>query len=191
MFSDAMLNKVTAEGSVLGYAVSIDFPSGAARAHTGVGELLIDGNVFYGVGELGGISQLESVGDENPSRITVELSGLPGPILQESLQASSKGSAAAVYLLVFSSDTGQLEAAEQGIVGFVTDIQISIGDENKISVTIADEFELFEMPWYEYWTDESHRASHEDDRICRYVAQIADRQIRWGGKLDAEPFIRN
>lgn len=190
MFSDSMLDEVTKDGSVLGYALEIWFPDGPSRSHTGVGEILIDGETYYGVGDMGTVSTLESVGDENPIRFDVELSGVPGELLKISLEATAKGSNATLFMVVFDPDTGQLIKAEAGVVGFITDYQVVMGDNNRISVTIADEFELFEMPWYEFWTDESVKNSHDGDRIARYTSQIADRQLRWGGKLDAEPYIR-
>ncbi|CAH9015632.1 putative capsid and scaffold protein [Vibrio phage 393E50-1] len=188
MFSDEMINYVAVDGSVIGYAVEIEFDDNdVTRAHSGTGNVLIDGQIYYGVGELGSVGMLESVGDSKPSRLNVELAGIPGSVLSDALKAKARGRPAKLMLIAFDPDTGQLAKAEIAITGFVADYSISTGSDNKVSVTIADEFELFEMPWYKFWTNESHQLDHPGDAINRYVAQMPDREIQWGSKNDAPP----
>ena len=187
MYSKSMLDKVTAEGSVVGYALEILFPSGAGRSHTGVGQLLIDGEIYYGVGQLGKVGMIESLGDENPVRLNVELSGLPGEYLSHALAAEAIGSDCKLWLVAFDQD-GQLLQYEPAAIGFVSDYGVIAGDENRISITISDEFEKYEMPLYEFWTDENHRSSHDDDRLCRYGSQMSNRELQWGSSGDAPPF---
>ncbi|AUS01884.1 hypothetical protein NVP2044O_20 [Vibrio phage 2.044.O._10N.261.51.B8] len=188
MFSDEMINFVAVNGSVIGYAVEIEFDDNdVTRAHSGTGNVLIGGEIYYGVGELGSVGMLESVGDSKPSRLNVGLAGVPGDVLSDALKAKARGRPAKLMLIAFDPITGQLAKAETAITGFVADYSISSGSDNKVSVTIADEFELFEMPWYKFWTDESHQLDHPGDAINRYVAQMPDREIQWGAKNDAPP----
>lgn len=187
MFSDSMISKITSENSIIGYALEVAFPSGTSRTHSGVGEILIDGEIYYGVGELGSVGTVDTVGDSNPTQLAVSLNGLPGPLLNEALQAQARGSDATLYVIVFDVN-GQLLQAEASFVGFVTNYQVSAGDENRIDMTIGDEFELYEMPWYEYWTDGSHTVAQPNDRFCKYTAQMGDREINWGSERDAPTF---
>lgn len=188
MFSDSMIDAMATQGSTLGYAVEIEFQENdVTRAHSGVGNILIDGQTFYGVGELGSVGMLESVGDAKPSRLVLELSGIPGSILQDVLAAKARGRPARLIQIVFHSDTGRLIRAEVAITGFVTDYSVQSGSDNKVAVTIADEFELFEMPWYKFWTDDGHQLDYAGDAFCRYAAQMPDREIQWGSKNDAPP----
>lgn len=190
MFSDQMIEDLSADGSYIGYAIEIDFGvDGVTRAHSGVGNIVLNGELFYGVGELGSVGQIESVGDAKPSQLTVELSGVPGEVLSDALKAKARGNSATLYTLVFD-DTMKLKRAEVALPGFVVDYNVVSGSDNKVSVVIADEFELFEMPWYKFWTDESHQLDYDGDRICRYASQMEDREIQWGSKNDAPPFRR-
>lgn len=190
MFSDAMIADLSEDGSNIGYAVEIDFGvDGVTRAHSGVGNIVFNGELFYGVGELGSVGQIEAVGDAKPNQLTVELSGVPGEILTDALRAKARGNSATLYALVFD-DTMRLKRAEVALPGFVVDYNVVSGSSNRVSVVIADEFELFEMPWYEFWTDESHQLKYPGDRFCRYASRMEDREIQWGSKNDAPPFRR-
>lgn len=187
MFSDEMVSLMATDGSTIGYAVEIEFDDNAVtRAHTGTGNVLINGQIFYGVGELGGVGPVQSIGDSNPNRLTISLEGIPSHVFTEAMKAKARGRPAKLYALVFNEKI-QLQKAEAILVGFVVDYQVSIGSTGSVSMDIADEFELYEMPWHEYWTDSSHTMSRAGDKICRYVAQMEEREIQWGSSGDAPP----
>lgn len=187
MFSDTMIDDLVAEGSIIGYALELDLPGDVVRVHTGVGELLIDGDTYLGMGELGGVGSIESVGDDKPAQLTASLSGVPGRLMTAAFQAQSRGAAATLYVLVFNED-GQLRRVEAGFIGIIVGYRVQSGESNVISITMADEFETYEQPWYRFWTDESHQQEQSGDRICRYGSQMGEREINWGAKRDAPPF---
>lgn len=189
MFSQQLIDAVSADGSAIGYAVEIFFPDEVSRTHTGVGNILINGQIFYGVGELGEVGIIESVGDENPIELSLELSGLSQDLLADALQAQARGQNVVLYVIVFDSNTGQLILAESALNGFITNYSVVAGNNNTIQMTVADEFMRFEMPWNSFWTDESHKSDQSNDRICRYTSQMEEREIQWGSKNDAPPFV--
>ncbi len=187
MFSDAMIDLLADEGSIVGYAVDIATPGANTRAHSGIGEILVDSQIYLGMGDFGSVGTIESVGDNKPAQLMLGLVGLPGSLLTAALQSDVRGSSTTLYVLVFD-DNGQLLRAEAAFVGFVIDYKLRAGDSNIIEVTVADEFELYEMPWFRYWTDESHQNEQDGDRICIYASQMGEREINWGAKRDAPPF---
>lgn len=188
MFSQQLIDEVSADGSAVGYALEIFFSSGTSRMHTGVGEILINGDTYYGVGELGSVGVVESVGDENPTELSLELSGIDATLLGAALDAEARGQNVVLYVIVFSSITGQLVIAEPAMRGFITSYSVLAGSDNRIQMSVADEFQRYEMPWDRFWTDESHRNDEGGDRLCRYTSQMEEREIQWGSKNDAPPF---
>lgn len=189
MYSDEMIDLVTRDGAILGYAIEIEFPDDWVRAHTGVGDILIDGHTYTGVGDLGEISEIASEGDEKPVRVKASLNGLNVEMVGQALKSKTRGLSARLMLNVFDNVTNKLIRSENAVIGFVVDYDISLsGGSGVIEVSIGDEFELYEMPAHKYWTDENHRLEHPDDRICRYVAQMGDREIYWGSGIDAVKF---
>ena len=189
MFSDLMISRCSEDGAILGYAVEIAMPDQMFRAHTGIGEILIDGVTYYGVGNLGEVSALDSEGDEKPASAQCTLNGLNIELVNEALKSKMIGNSAQILLLVFDSETNRLKMAEPAMVGFVSDYNIGMGEATgTVIVTISDEFELYERPGNKYWTDENHKTYHDGDRICRYVAQMGERKIYWGYDTDAVKF---
>ena len=189
MFSDSMLNLATKDGALLGYALNLETPDGFVRAHTGVGEIIIDGLTYLGMGSLGEVQSLDTETDEKPVRVVCTLNGLNAELVGEALKSKMIGLNATLMMTVFDNDTRLLLMAEPAIIGFVTDYNVSLSSgSGAVSVTIADEFELYEMPEHKYWTDESHQLDNDGDRLCRYVAQMGDREIQWGAGNDAVKF---
>lgn len=185
MYSDEMLNLITADGSVIGYAIEIIFPAGdPVRAHTGVGNVVIDGDLYVGVGQMGAVGSIPTESDASPSRVSCQLSGLPNDYLGQALQGGVRGQSARLITLVFT-DEGQLRRAETTVQGTVSSYGVTAGDNNTVNIEISDEFEKFEMPLRKFWSDESFRADYPNSGLCRYAAQTADREIQWGAKNDA------
>ena len=187
MYSDAFLDAVSQDGSFLGYAAEIDFPDGMSRSHTGIGEILIGGNTYLGVGNMGSVGAVSELGDAKPGRMAIELRGIPGEEMSSVLGAKCRGRAVTLYILVWN-DQGQLLFAEVAMKGTIANYSVKAGSTNKVSITVADKFELFERPWAERWSDESHQAKEPGDAICRYVNQTADREVSWGSKKDAQTY---
>ncbi len=189
MFSQQLIDAMSEDGSAIGYALEIFFADGTSRMHTGVGEIIIDGDTYYGAGELGSVSPIESVGDENPTELSLSLSGIAATLLSSALQAQARGRDVILYVTVFSSATGQLQIAEVAMRGFITAYSITAGSDNTIQITVADEFQRYEMPWNKFWSDESHKSDESGDRLCRFTSQMEEREIQWGAKNDAPPFV--
>ena len=187
MYSDQFLNALSEDGSTIGYALEIHFPDDVSRSHTGVGEIVISGETFLGVGNMGAVGAVTEYGDSKPGRVDLELKGIPGTEMNSVLSAKVRGVAATLYILIWS-EQGQLLFAEVAINGTIVNYSLKAGKENKISLTLADKFELFERPWAKRWSNESQQADCPGDAICRYVSQMADREICWGNKKDAPPF---
>lgn len=188
MYSEQLIQEITKSGARVGYAVQIIFPDEIVTAHTGIGELEIEGFKYVGVGNLGSIAPIVSTPDANPTRINVELSGFPNTHLVTALKANARSSKCKIYILVFDEPTKKLKYYEVSLMGFVSDYNVSAGNDNKISITVSDEFERYEMPLHKYYTEESHLQDYPDDHFCRYSSQMADREIYWGAAKDAPPF---
>lgn len=187
MYSDVFLDMFTADGSTIGMAVEIIPSEGdALRCHTGTGNVIIDGNTYYGVSTLGQIGLIPSVGDSNPAQTNLELSGIPSEFVSQCLNAKLSRAPCTIYAMVFNDDR-VLQAAEVAMVGFVTDYHLVTGSGNKVQLSVSDEFEKYQMPISKYWTDTSHRLEHPDSALCQYASQNADREIYWGSKSDAPP----
>ncbi|POP84423.1 hypothetical protein CXB38_03865 [Pseudomonas syringae] len=173
------------------YAVQLDFADGMVFAHTGTGELVVDGITYEGVGNFGQVSQSkESDNSGSPMSVDLTLSGLDSYILSETNVRGCRGRMAKVIFVVFDEAgnyaadilfSGRMDAAKFSFAGN--------GQEgNTITVPVIDRMAEWSRTGTERWTDENHRARHQGDRFFYAIAQMSEWPIYWGAAKDAPTF---
>lgn len=187
MFSDEFIGKLNQDGVTIGYAVDLDLPNGFVRTHSGVGSLVINGFTYDGVGSFGSIGEAKSVGDANPSSLTVGMIGIPSEFFVDVLSSHIRGSNVEIYMIIFD-EFGRLDAVESLLFGQVTSYSLNLDSEGEIAIEVADEFNLYERPLQLFCTNESWMTDHPGDEFWRFVAQLSQRDIYWGNDIDAERF---
>lgn len=173
------------------YACQLDFPDGLVFAHTGTGDLVLDGITYQGVGTFGEVGQSqESSTSSSPMSIELTLNGLDATIITETSLKGCRGRNAKLIFVVidqagnYAADilfSGRMDAAQFAYSG-------NGSDGNAIRVPIVDRMAEWSRISTERWTDENHRARHQDDRFFYAVAQMADWPIYWGASKDAPSF---
>ena len=190
MYSDNFIELMVEDGVIVAYAVEFQFPAETLRNWTGTGNIIIDGETYYGVGELGSIGAVESVADANPASVEVSVEGIPSTMFSAVMQSNIRGATTKIYKVLLS-DLGLVLAAEPTLVGQVTEYGWDFGETGKFTLQIADEFSLYERPLQKFYTDNSWQQDHTDDRYWRYVAQLASKEVHWGAEQDGAKFTRN
>lgn len=185
MYSDEFIDKMIADGAIIGYAGDFEFPNGTFHNHTGVGDVVINGTTYFGVGEMGSVGNVENVSDANPASIDVSLSGIPSDIFNQIMQSNVRGSNVTVYKVIYSN-AGQVLAAEAAVVGQVSSYAWELKEEGAITLSVADEFNLYERPLQKYYTNLSWQKEHNGDMFWQYVAKLASKTIYWGNSTDGE-----
>ncbi|WP_176507155.1 MULTISPECIES: hypothetical protein [Pseudomonas] len=173
------------------YACQLDFPDGMVFAHTGTGDLVLDGITYQGVGTFGEVGQAqESSSSGSPMSVELTLNGLDATIISETSLKGCRGRNAKLLFVVinqageYAADilfSGRMDAAQFAYSG-------NGSDGNAIRVPIIDRMAEWSRIATERWTDENHRARHQDDRFFFAVAQMADWPIYWGASKDAPSF---
>ncbi len=187
MFSDSFVTSLLEDDSIIGQAVELILPNEIIRIHTGVGELVIEGNTYLGVGQLGQVATVESSSDDKPVTVEVTLSGIPGNVLSDALGARIRGSSARVIIFV-QDQNGTVKSAADSVVGSVTEYNVQLGEDNSVRIGVSDEFALYEHAPNNYWSEQSQLALYPGDHICRFTAQLSDREVYWGSSQDAPGF---
>ncbi|MGJ8518439.1 hypothetical protein LMG33810_002813 [Carnimonas sp. LMG 33810] len=193
-FGEAVLNLMMRDHVTIMLAVELDFKEGPARAHTGMGELVIDGEVYYGVGAYGSIETVsESANSTSPMSVQLSLSGLDRELVAGTIVDRCRGRRGRLMLVALADDGSY--AADVLFDGSMDAANLSAGgnaEQNTISVRLTDRMAQWQRPGTEIWSDESHRSRHgDDDRFFRYIGQMDNRPIYWGAKRDAPSFKYN
>ncbi len=186
-FSNDMVTAIN-EGYYLVVASRLDLKSGVVRAHTGVGNIIIAGEIYQGVGQFGAI---ESVGENmttSPQQLIMKLSGFDSSLIGEVMNERIRGRNAQLMLVALNEEA-KPALAEVLFAGQISTIGVTTGEENEIAVTVSNRFERWSYGLPDRFTDESWSKRKKGDRIFRYVAQMADRAIYWGSKKNAPAFI--
>ncbi|MCF5649493.1 hypothetical protein GIV49_07850 [Pseudomonas syringae] len=173
------------------YAVQLDFADGMVFAHTGTGELVVDGITYEGVGNFGQVSQSkESDNSGSPMSVDLTLSGLDSYILSETNLRGCRGRMAKIIFVVFDEAgnyaadilfSGRMDAPKFSFAG-------NGQDGNTITVPVIDRMAEWSRTGTERWTDENHRARHQGDRFFYAIAQMSEWPIYWGAAKDAPTF---
>ncbi|WP_447896054.1 hypothetical protein [Vreelandella sp. GE22] len=189
-FSDSVVDLLARPTVRMAYAVELDFLNGWARAHTGFGPLVINGQTFEGVGSFGNIAPVrEGLNSSSALSTTLTLSGLDPSIIGATLGDRCRGRFGRLMVVAYD-DNGDY-AADVLISGYMDAPTMSYAGsegENAISVTLTDRMVDWERPGTERWTDENQRNRHPDDRFFYAIGQMSDWPIYWGAKRDAPTF---
>ncbi|QKK98389.1 hypothetical protein GEV38_21545 [Pseudomonas sp. 13159349] len=190
-FSQTVVDIIAKGNFMAVYACQLDFPDGMVFAHTGTGDLVIDGITYQGVGTFGAVGQSqESSNSGSPMSIDLTLNGLDTQIITETSLKGCRGRNGKLMFVVFDQDgsyaadilfSGRMDAATFSYAG-------NGEDGNKITVPIVDRMAEWSRTGTERFTDENHRARHQGDRFFYAIAQMSEWPIYWGSKKDAPTF---
>lgn len=187
-YSDDMIAMLSKEHVILAMAAEFFFDSGVTRVHTGIGNIVLNGYVFTGLGDLGSIDAISEENTTTASSLALTLSGLNASLLSQALNENCVNREFNGYLLALNED-GTVQVADLVFKGFISENYATLGDQDSaISFKVSNIFEKWDTGFSYRFTDESHVARFPGDRIFRYVAQMSERSIYWGSKKDAPPF---
>lgn len=186
-FSNDMVKAIN-DGFELVIAAKLNLKSGVTRAHTGIGNLIIAGEVYQGVGSLGSIEPVTESNSTSPQQLILSLSGFDSLLIADVMNERSRGRDVSLMLVALGVD-GKPALAEIIFAGQISNIGVTTGNNNEVAVTVSNRFERWSQGLPDRFTDESWVKRHNGDRIFRYVAQMAERAIYWGSKKDAPTFI--
>ncbi|EQC1053384.1 MULTISPECIES: hypothetical protein [Providencia] len=186
--SDEMVKAIN-DDCYLVVAAKLDLKSGVTCVHTGTGNLIISGEVYQGVGQLGAIESVKEGLSTSPTQLLLSLSGFDSKLVGEVLNERSRGRDVRLMLVAIDEDNGQPILADVIFAGQIANLSVTTGEENKIGLTVSNRFERWSIGLPDRFTDESWSKRHNGDRIFRYVAQMAERSIYWGSKKDSPAFI--
>jgi len=186
-FSQTVADAMMSDHLDLILAAEIDFESGVTRVHSGTGNFTIAGNNFIGVGSLGAISEVKEQNTTSPTQLNLTLGGLDTALIGTILNENCVGRFGSIYIGVLN-ENGALIDYDPLFRGKIRSTTLVTGNKGAINLTLSNIFEDWSRGKSWRYTDESQRKRNGDDRIFRYVPQMADRSIYWGSKKDAPPF---
>lgn len=171
-------------------AAEIMFDSGPTRVHSGTGNVVIEGNVYLGLGLLGKVDKVTEQNTTSATQLNLTMAGLEPSMIGTILNENCVGKKASMFVAVLDDDFN-LISYDVVFRGKIRNTTLLAGSKGAINLTVSNIFEEWSQPKTWRYTDESQVVLGAGDRIFRYVAQMADRSIFWGSKKDAPGFKYN
>lgn len=160
------------------HAVEMIFDSGAVRLWTGIGNRIINGNVYTGTGTLMQISNAEETADLSAKTAEVTLSGLDSTIIALAIAEPFQGRIARIYAGIVS-----IPEVVEIFTGEMNTMEIN-DDANSSTIKLTVDSKLIQLertPALRY-TQEAQDNLYPGDTFFSYVAGLADTSIQFGGK---------
>lgn len=170
-YQAAALNALKQPDAALLAFVDIDWPGGAVRVHSGLGERPFAGLIFQGVGDFGGIKNVSERGGNSPNQLTLTLNVMDAGAVGRIMNDSPEGREVHVHMAVL--DDNRKIAHEVPFVydGEVAKCRIKRGNLAKeipyvISLVCSDWFERWnQAPDLSRTTNEAQQFLYPGDRF--------------------------
>lgn len=161
--------------------VALSFDDGALYVHDWIGVQNWGGHTWAGVGDFGGVDVIEEGEQVSPFGITLTLSGITPQIASEALTQNYAGRACQLYLGALNVN-GALVATPDLIWSGTMDVMnITNGSEAKIRLACESDLIALRRVSGLLYTDAAARKLAPASTFFKYVPQMIEAKIRWGG----------
>lgn len=156
------------------------FSSGYVRVWSGYGDLSWNGQVWTGVGSLGGVSAVQETAEVQANGISITLTGIPSEFISLALQESEQGKSGKIYLGFF--DENGIIADPYLVFQGKLDIPAIQEDGETSILTITYESRLIDLqhPRETRLTNEEQQREYVGDLGCEFVPAMKEITLNWG-----------
>ena len=183
-FSTAINDALTESTVRLVTFAELDFSSGKLYVHDGLGTYTWGGQDWQGVGDFGGISNVEEGTEVSPYSLRLTLSGLDAGIVSTALDPNDRYFMrdVKIYLGVLSAADSLIETPTQIWAGFMDVMTLTAGETAGDSITLSAESELsrFDRSPNLRYTHIMLQKRNEDDKFFEFLKDIEGVKISWG-----------
>lgn len=176
------LAALTAGHVDLVWFVELNFDGGVVRLHSSLGTYNTLSNDWLGIGDLGSIGVMQESEGFSPYELTLELSGINDDIIAVALNESVFERRCVIYLGVIDPADGVslIAAPKQRFAGSMQHMTVTVGEVNRVVLSVESEFKYFQEANGSRWTDEQQQSEFSGDQAFEYVPQLQDAKIQWG-----------
>ncbi len=161
--------------------VQITFLSETVYIYSGVGNVLWNGNTWYGVGSLGSIATIEETVEVRATGVALKLSGIDPQLLAESMNDYRQGLPVLIWLMMFDGVGAIIPNPILSFQGKTDVAKISV-DGQTATISINAETRLIDMNTsvVRRWTPCDQALINPLDQGLNWVPSIAQIPLFWG-----------
>ena len=150
--------------------------------HTDLGHISWDSHTWVGVGDLGGVGEVEETSDLSAPPVWLTLNGLDSEIAARARTEAYTGKFADVYIGARNVLTGAFITDPVHLVGgTMEEMTIVDGPEaSSIELTIEDERALFDRSANVLLTNAQQQTRYPGDPYFEFLSYLQELQLAWG-----------
>lgn len=181
-FSGTMETALSSADAPFALLVYLNWPSGAVRLWTGVGNRSWNSQTWVGAGEIGNIDRVTDSVDKADVGVELTLNYLDDDIRNEVNTTNPVGRDASIYLALTNVAAGTITDAYEIFTGFIDKIEIlDGGNTGQLVVRLASELARLQRPRYFTLSDAHQKFLFSGDKGCEFATKM-DETIYWGRK---------
>lgn len=160
----------------------IGVSTGFIRVHTGIGDITFNGEVFQGVGEFGGVSEIVETEDVEANGLVFILSGVPAVNIAVAFNSMEQGLPAILWIGAFDLTTRALIVDPVLVYEGLTDVPEidETGETAAFAINTENRLIQLERPKTRRYTDLDQKLDFATDRGFEFVPSLQDRQVKFG-----------
>lgn len=182
----SMITQVTAKTLAPFLAAQFQFANGDVNVWSGIGDLTFDGTTFQGVGDFGGVSEVEETEEMRAVNVTFSLSGVPSSLVSTALSDDYQNRAATLWFGVLDSACSVVSDPYQVFRGRM-DVMSIDDDGEQATIEVSCESRLADLQrtaGWTYTTEDQVALGYSDDRGFEFVPRLQDKDIVWRAQPD-------
>ncbi len=162
------------------WLLEFEFDEGVMRLFSGYGELLWNGETWYGSGDLLNISLAEETKDIEAKTTVFELTGAPDSVVARALSTPYSGRPCRVWNALFDSDGALISDPTRSFSGKMDTMPIFDDPEKPIiRLTAESNLVVLTAAKERRYTHEDQQIDHPGDMFFEFVVQMQDKEINW------------
>ena len=163
------------------FAIKAEFDTDTVRLHTGIDNLVVNGETYEGAGTLLAISEIEDTRELKSAGVTFQLSGMDATVLGYALSENYQNRPISLFMVFTSGGTNNVDGYMTLYKGRM--IQADIRDTtNGATITLQTENRLIDLrrPSNIRYTKQSQQYLYDGDTSLDQVAKVNQMQVYWG-----------
>lgn len=160
--------------------VELDFVSGFVRATNAGYDFQWNGHTWVGLGQLGGISQIQEGRDLEMHGCSLTLSGIPPEFISLALSDEYQGRDATIYTAILDANHQIIADPIITFKGRMDTMKIAMGQTATIELSIESMLTDWERPRVRRYNHEDQISEYPNDKGFEFVTQMVEKELVWG-----------
>jgi len=160
--------------------VKITLDTDTILVHSGVGDIVFNGDTYLGVGNFGDITEIKESESIAPTQVSVSLSGIPPEYLSFAMDEDYQGREAFIYKALLDENHDLIADPVLAFRGRCDYSDIQLGATATVQLTIQSRLADWNRPKIRRYSHEDQQLDYPGDLSLEFVPQMVEKPIVWG-----------